>query len=104
MERYIETAVLGEITKTFWNRGREPEVSFWRTSRGEEVDLLVRAGTTLIPLEVKLSATSRPARATSIRRLQEAMVEAVGHGYVIHPGGESLPLGADVTAAGFQHL
>ncbi len=32
----FETAVLAEIVKTFWHRGEEPQVYFWRTATGVE--------------------------------------------------------------------
>ncbi len=42
------------------HRGQEPQVYFWRTASGAEVDIVVAEGQRLIPLEVKLSATPRP--------------------------------------------
>ena len=36
----FETAVLLEIVKAFVNRGEEPQIHFWRTTAGVEVDLL----------------------------------------------------------------
>src|SRR6266700_760452 len=53
----FETAVLLETVKALINRGEEPQVYFWRTSAGLEVDMVVEAGGKLIPIEVKLSAT-----------------------------------------------
>ena len=40
----FETAVLSEIIKTFVHRGDEPEVYFWRTSAGSEVDFILKVG------------------------------------------------------------
>ena len=100
----LETAVLSEIVKTLWNRGSEPEVYFWRTSAGEEVDLLVQASGTLIPIEVKLSATPRPAMASSVRRLQEGLGDRVGDGFLVHPGEGRLPMAPRVTAVGLSML
>ena len=45
----LETAVLLEIVKAFVNRGEEPQIHFWRTSAGVEVDLIVETGGKLIP-------------------------------------------------------
>ena len=53
----FETAVLLQIVKAFVNRGEEPQIHFWRTSAGVEVDLVVETGGKLIPIEAKLSAT-----------------------------------------------
>ena len=100
----LETAVLSEIVRTFAHRGQEPRVYFWRTSAGEEVDLVVEAGAKLIPIEVKLSATPRPAMALSIKAFRAALGERAESGYVIHPGDIRLPLGSDATALPFAEL
>lgn len=98
----LETAVLGEIVKTFRNRGEEPEVYFWRTSNGVEVDFLVLSRGRIVPVEVKLSATPRPALAKPILGLQEALGNRGGHGFVVHSGSGALPLAATVTSLGFE--
>ena len=33
----LETAILGELLRTFANRGRGPGLYFWKTERGEGV-------------------------------------------------------------------
>ncbi|SPF40271.1 Putative GTP-binding protein (fragment) [Candidatus Sulfopaludibacter sp. SbA4] len=100
----FETAVLLEIVKAFVNRGEEPQVYFWRTSAGVEVDLMVETGGKLIPIEVKLSATPRPAMADAIRTFREDLGEKAGPGYVIHPGKVRLPLAPNVVALPFGEL
>jgi predicted AAA+ superfamily ATPase len=100
----FETAILLEIVKTFVNRGEEPQIHFWRTSAGVEVDLVVEAGGKLIPIEVKLSATPRPAMASGIRAFQEDLGEKAGPGFVIHPGDVRLPLAPKVVALPFTEL
>lgn len=100
----FETAVLLQVVKAFLNRGEEPRIHFWRTSAGVEVDLVVEAGNQLIPIEVKLSATPRPAMADGIRAFQEDLGDQAGQGFVVHPGGVHLPLAPNVTAWPFAAL
>jgi hypothetical protein len=100
----FESAVLLEIVKAFVNRGQEPRIYFWRTSAGVEVDLVVEAGGRLIPIEVKLSATPRPAMASGIRAFQADLGERAGPGFVIHPGSVRLPLAPKVVALPFTEL
>ena len=97
----METAVLSEIVRTLTHRGIEPQVYFWRTTAGTEVDLIVDTGRGLVPIEVKLSATPRPAMASSVRRFQRDMEAAALPGFVVHPGDIRLPLGPGVTALPF---
>lgn len=100
----METAVLSEIVKTLTHRGLEPQVYFWRTSAGAEVDIVVEVSGKLVPIEVKLSATPRPAMASSIRTFRADFGDTALPGYVIHPGDIRLPLGSDVTACPFTEL
>lgn len=100
----METVVLSEIVKTLTHRGLDPQVYFWRTSAGTEVDFLVETGWKLVPIEVKLSATPRPAFANSIKTFQEDFGDKAMPGYVVHPGNIRLPLGADVTALPYVEL
>ena len=100
----LETAVLLEIVKAFVNRGEESRIHFWRTSAGVEVDLIVETGGKLIPVEVKLSATPRPAMTSGIRAFQEDLGEKAGPGFVIHPGAVRLPLAPKIVALPFTEL
>jgi hypothetical protein len=100
----FETAVIGEVLKTYTHRGETPQLFFWRSSAGREVDLLVDTGRMLIPIEVKLSATPRPAMADTILSLKRDLGSRVGPGYVVHPGDIQLPLAPGVKAIPFSAL
>ena len=100
----METAVLSEIVKTLTHRGIDPQIYFWRTMAGTEVDFVVETGGKLVPIEVKLSATPRPAMAAAIKIFQRDMESAAMPGYVVHPGDVHLPLGSGVTALPFAAL
>ena len=100
----METAVLSEILNTLVHQGKEPQVYFWRTSAGSEVDFVVESGGKLIPIEVKLSGTPRAAMASGIRAFCEDLGARACPGYVIHPGDVRLPLGSHVTALPFGEL
>jgi len=100
----FETAVLAEIVKTLVHRGEEPQVYFWRTNSGIEVDILVQSGDRLVPVEVKLSATPRPDMAAGIKRFRRDFGPRAAPGFVIHPGEITLPLGPEVTALPFAAL
>ena len=100
----METAVLSEIFRTLTHRGMDPTVYFWRTLAGTEVDFVVETTGKLVPIEVKLSATPRPAMAGAIKTFQRDMGTTAPHGYVVHPGDIRLPLGPGVTALPFADL
>ncbi len=100
----METAVLSEIVKTLTHRGMDPRVYFWRTMAGTEVDFVVETAEGLVPIEVKLSATPRPAMASTVRSFQAANKGKAMHGYVVHPGDIRSPLRPGVTAIPFADL
>jgi len=100
----METAVLSEIIKTLTHRGVDPQVYFWRTVAGTEVDFVVEAGAKLVPIEVKLSATPRPAMASAVNSFQKDFGDKVLKGYIVHPGDITLSLGSGITALPFSEL
>ncbi|MBM4272537.1 MAG: ATP-binding protein [Deltaproteobacteria bacterium] len=100
----FETAVLSELLKSYYHRGYEPRVSFWRTSSGIEVDFIVETGTKSIPIEVKVSATPQPRMATAIKSFQVDFGERAAHGYVVHPGDVRLPLAPNVSSLPFANF
>ena len=100
----METAVLSELFKTLTHRGIAPQIYFWRTMAGTEVDFVVDTGGRLVPVEVKLSATPRPAMGAAIRALCRDLPDRSRSGYVVHPGESRLPLGAGVSALPFADL
>lgn len=100
----FETAVLGEIVRTLVHRGTGPQIHFWRTATGTEVDFILEQEGKLIPIEVKLSATPSPSMASGIRAFRQDLGGSVEAGYVIHPGDTRLPLGTGITALPFADL
>ena len=94
----VETAVLSELVKAFWNRGREPRLHFWRTAAGEEVDFVLEENGRPIPIEVKQSATPRPSMADGIRAFALHHANARGTGYVVYLGEKVMPLGDGIRA------
>jgi predicted AAA+ superfamily ATPase len=100
----FENLVASEIYKTIIHRGEEPQLNFWRTASGSEVDLILEAQGMLVPIEVKLSATPRPEMAREITRFRKDFGDKAGHGYVIHPGDTTLPLGEGNVAIPFAGI
>ena len=53
----LETFVVSEIVRGFWNAGLEPPLMFYRDKNGVEIDLLLERDGVLFPVEVKKSAS-----------------------------------------------
>ncbi|MCB1107299.1 MAG: ATP-binding protein [Chlamydiia bacterium] len=99
-----ETFIVTEIYKRISNQGVEPQIYFWRTSTGTEVDLLVENQGKRIPIEIKSTSTPKPPMALEITTFQEDQKMNASHGYVIHLGDITLPLAPNVTALPFSSL
>ena len=53
----FESYVISEFFKSFLNRGEQPQVYFWRDSKGHEVDVLLDLSSRLVPVEIKSART-----------------------------------------------
>lgn len=96
---HLENLVLNDLLA--WRDARidRPEVLYWRTASGEEVDFVIESGRTLLPIEVK--ATARP-RVGDGRHLQTFRAEygrRCRPGLVVHTGNAIEWLAPGILAA-----
>jgi len=94
----FETAVLGQLHRLFSHRGEAPRISFWRTAAGHEVDFVVEHGSTLIPIEAKLTANPSPRDAAAIEQFQGLLGPRAGKGLLVCLTRERYPLTHTVDA------
>lgn len=57
---FFETAVISEFVKQKFAEGTKPELYFWRSQSGIEIDLLVPEKGTFVPHEIKLASSIQP--------------------------------------------
>ncbi len=100
----FETAVVSEVMKNIVHKGEEPRLYFWRTSSGDEVDLVIEREGKLIPVEVKLTSTPHPNLAAGLNKFRQIFRGKVDKAYLVHPGEVRLPLGFGVTALPLMQL
>lgn len=95
----VETAVVVEFVKALAHRGEPPALWFWRASDGLEVDLLLERGGRLHPIEIKSTATPRPAHAEGLRRWRERAGTRAADGLLVAdvPGSHALIPGVRVV-------
>lgn len=87
----LETFVVGEILKRFWNVGRTPRLYFYRDKVGAEIDLLIEHDGILDPIEVKRSTNPMPSDIKAFRKIENLGFK-LGYGAVICPIEKALPL------------
>ena len=81
----FENVVVTEALKHGFNRGRQPNLSFFRDSRGLECDLFYETGQGISAIEVKSGSTVASDYFTSINRVAE-LVPAVSAKTVVYGG------------------
>jgi len=54
---FFETFVVGEILKSYYNAGKEPNIYYYRDVDKKEIDLLILSGDKVYPIEIKKSKT-----------------------------------------------
>ncbi len=79
---FFEGLIISEAIKCFFNHGKKPDLFFWRSHDGLEVDLLCQIGGTIYPIEIKQNATPKAAFLKSLNQFK-----TLDHtGYTINEG------------------
>jgi hypothetical protein len=76
-----------------------PEVLYWRTATGLEVDLVVETPSRLLPIEVKASARVQPADAKGLEAFLDEYPDRTDGALLLHTGTDTFPLTRRVLAA-----
>ncbi len=74
-------------------------MSYWRTSIGEEVDLVIEAGGKLLPIEVKSTGRPRLSDAAHLRTFRAEYGKKARAGLLLHTGQAIDWLAPEVLAA-----
>jgi predicted AAA+ superfamily ATPase len=96
---HLENLVLNDLLAWRDVRLDRPEVLYWRTATGEEVDFVIEAGRTLLPIEVKATARPRVNDAKHLRVFREEYGRRCRPGLVLHTGDAIEWLAPGVLAA-----
>ncbi len=92
----FEGLVLEELAGLAAERMVRPELFHWRTAAGGEVDLLVKDGRQLYPIEVKLGASVDPRALISLRQCMADL--GLDRGWVVYGGRDRYRLGYGIEA------
>ena len=81
----FENLVVVEAMKSFYNRGAEADLFYFRDSNGLEVDLLAGGQERILPIEIKASRTFSPDFCKNFPKLQ-ALSPRIASGIVVYAG------------------
>ncbi len=82
----VENFVMSEFIKHRTNRGLESNSYFYRDSNDHEVDLLIKSGHQLIPIEIKSSKTFHPDFLKGLHYFQDVAKDRFTRGFLIYAG------------------
>ncbi|HXK23246.1 MAG TPA: ATP-binding protein [Myxococcota bacterium] len=96
---HLENVVLNDLLAWRDAQIERPEVGYWRTAAGEEVDLVVEAEDRLLPIEIKAAARPRLSVAAHLRSFRAEYGRKARAGLLLHTGSTLEWLAPDVLAA-----
>ena len=99
--QFLETAVLCEIIRNFYNNGKIPRIYWWRTSYGEEIDFIVEDKGKIIPIEVKTSSRVNKQMAKNLISFCKLFYDKIDTAFLINLSKEKLMLDKKVISIPF---
>jgi predicted AAA+ superfamily ATPase len=96
---HFENLILVDLLAWRDARHERAEVLYWRTAIGEEVDFVIEANGTLLPIEIKAAARPRVVDAKHIRSFREEYCDRCRAGLVLHAGDRVEWLAPGILAA-----
>ena len=99
----FENMIVSDIRKQMLNQGRDARMSFLRTEKGFEVDLIISRGTSIQPIEIKSSMTYHDSLVANLRKLSKADNNVI-RPYLLYDGDITIPLfdGNDIGVCNFR--
>jgi len=82
----VENLVLLELFKSRLNKGKDPQLYYYRDSQGNEVDLIFQSGHELIPIEIKSGQTFTKEFLKNLTFFEKLTSPRSPQGYLIYAG------------------
>jgi len=82
----LETLIFSDLLAWRETLTPRPEILYWRTVSGAEVDFVIERAGKVVPMEVKAGGRPRPADIQHLRLFLEEYGKAAPHGVLLHTG------------------
>ena len=96
---HLENLVLADLLAWRDAQARRPEVLYWRTATGLEVDFVVETPARLLPVEIKAAARVVPGDARGLEAFLDEYPDQTDGALLLHGGEDTFPLSRRVLAA-----
>jgi predicted AAA+ superfamily ATPase len=95
---HLENLLLMDLLAWRDTQARRPEILYWRTTTGEEVDFVIETAARTLPIEVKAATRVAPADARGLEAFLEEYADSSDGGLLLYGGSETFPLTPRVLA------
>lgn len=85
--QFLETFVVAEIIKSFYNQGIEPPLYYYRDTNQKEIDVIIEQDGVVYPIEIKSTANPDKKMGSAFKTLKDQLPEheiKVGTGVIIN--------------------
>lgn len=89
----VENLVILECFKNQLNKGIEPSLFYYRDSNNNEIDLLFKSGSKLIPIEIKSAKTFNSEFLKNLKYFENISASRFSRGYLIYSGEQEQNIG-----------
>ena len=95
---HLENLVLSDLLAWRDLQVKRPEILYWRTATGQEIDFLIETPKRLLPLEVKAATRVQPADAKGLESFLDEYGDLADGALLLYGGNEAFPLTRRVLA------
>ena len=95
---HLENLVLCDLLAWRDLQVKRPEILYWRTASGLEVDFVIETGKRLLPVEVKAATRVQPADAKGLEAFLDEYDDLTDGALLLYGGNEAFPLTRRVLA------
>ena len=96
---HLENLVLTDILAWRETVAARPQVLFWRTTEGDEVDFVIETADRLLPIEVKATRKPSPGDVKHLRTFRDEYRDMCPGGLLLHDGDDVAWLAEGILAA-----
>lgn len=96
---HLENIVAHDLLAWRQTQAPTPQILYWRTTSGREVDFVIEAGRTLLPIEVKTTQQPSSGDLASLRAFMDEYGDRAVGGLLLYGGEETFWVAKEVLAA-----
>ena len=101
----FETFVVGEIIKSYFNAGETTDnLFYYRDKEKREIDLIIKQGQNLYPVEIKKGATIQKSWIKNFGAIKAAEGVGIQPGCVVCQTGKKMPIAEDICAIPIEYV